>query len=249
LEESAYLGELLAGVFYSVAGCRMLLLAKRTQETPERVLGLTFLLMGVSFLLYQIPLIFQTEHLSTPFSFAGRVVYCVSSVTLALFTRVVFRQTEVWASVLVFGIAISLVIGVGASALGGDWDGFSISNSWFWFEWVANALPFGWIGAEAFIHYRRARRRVRVRLLEPIVCNRFLLWMIVGLLQLSVFLVILVQYAEYEVTGTWSAWSDSTLGALELSTVGAIWLVFFPPAFYCRWMGSATESPRKTAGS
>ena len=66
MEDSAYLGELLAGVFYSVAGYRLLRLALRTQEKPERVLGLTFLLMGASFLLYQIPLVFQSEAVETP---------------------------------------------------------------------------------------------------------------------------------------------------------------------------------------
>ena len=198
LEDGAYLGELLAGVFYAVAGYRMLRLATQTREKPEQLLGWTFLLTGMSYVLYQIPMIWQLEHLNTPFNFAGRVVYCVSSVTLAHFTRIVFRQSEAWASALVFGIAISLVVGVGFSALGGDWDGFSLSNRWFWFEWAANMLPFGWIGVEAFFQYRSGRRRVRVGLLEPIVCNRFLLWMIVGLLQLSVFLTILVQYAEYE---------------------------------------------------
>jgi hypothetical protein len=248
LEGSAYLGELLAGVFYSVAGYRMLRLATQTREKPERVLGWTFLLMGTSFVLYQIPMVFlQLEHLSTPFNFAGRLVYCVSSVTLAHFTRIVFRQREAWASVLVFGIAVSLIVGVGFSALGGDWEGFSLSNRWFWFEWAANMLPFGWIGAEAFFHYRSGRRRVRVGLLEPLVCNRFLLWMIVGLLQLSVFLTILVQYVEYEATGIWAAWSDIALGILELATVGAIWLVFFPPAVYCRWIGDAATSPEQTA--
>jgi hypothetical protein len=203
--------------------------------------------MGVSFTLYQIPLLFPVEHLETQLFFCGRVVYCVSAVTLAHFTRIVFRQTEIWALALVVGVAASLVIGVGCSALTGDFEGFSISNPWFWFEWVANALPFGWIGVEAWLHYRSGRKRVRVGLLEPLVCNRFLLWMIVGVLQLSAFLVSLVQYAEYEVTGVWSTWSDSTLGALEMTTIGTIWLVFFPPAVYCRWIANAAESPEQTA--
>lgn len=249
MEDSAYLGELLAGAFYFIVGYRMLLLAARTRETPERVLGWTFLLMGTSFVLYQIPLVWQSEALETPFNFAARVVYCVSSVTLALFTRVVFRREDFWASALVIGIAVSLVTGVGFSALGGDWDGFSLSNRWFWFEWVASALPFGWIGAEAFLNYRSGRRRVRVGLLEPIVCSRFLLWMIVGFIQLSVFLVVLVQYAEYETTGKWSTWSDTTLGAMEIATIGAIWLVFFPPAVYRRWVGEATTNREPATGN
>ena len=248
MEDSAYFGELLAGAFYIVAGYRMLRLALETQQAPERVLGWTFLLMGASFLLYQMPLVLQSEALETPFNFAARVTYCVSSVTLALFTRIVFRQTEAWASALVLGIAICLVIGVGFSALGGDWDGFSLSNRWFWFEWVANTLPFGWIGVEAFLHYRSGRRRVRIGLLEPIVCNRFLLWMIVGFLQLSVFLIMLAQYAEYEATGKWSAWSDATLGALEIVTIGAIWLVFFPPARYHRWIADAAKIREQATG-
>jgi hypothetical protein len=192
-------------------------------------------------------LLLQAEHLETPLYFSARVAYCVSSVTLALFTRIVFRRSQPWALALVVGVGISLVVGVGCSALGGDFEGFSISNTWFWFEWVANTIPFGWIGIEALIQYRSGRRRVRVGLLEPLVCNRFLLWMIAGLLQSSAFLVSLVQYAEYETTGTWSTWSDSTLGAIEMATIGTIWLVFFPPAVYCRWIANSAKDPEQTA--
>ena len=115
------------------------------------------------------PLLFAVEHLETQLFFCARVIYCLSSVMLAVFTRIVFRPTETWASVLV------------------------------------------------------------------------------GVLQLSTFLVSLAQYAEYEVTGVWSTWSDSTLGVLEMVTIGTIWLVFFPPAVYRRWVANDVESPEQTA--
>ena len=47
--------ELLAGIFFVVAAVPLLRLAGRTQQIPERILGIAFLLMGVSYLFYESP--------------------------------------------------------------------------------------------------------------------------------------------------------------------------------------------------
>jgi hypothetical protein len=49
--EVAFIFELLAGIVVVVAAVTLLRLARRTQQIPERILGITFLLMGVSYLL------------------------------------------------------------------------------------------------------------------------------------------------------------------------------------------------------
>jgi len=46
--EAAFILELLAGIFFVVAAISLLFLAARNQQIPERILGITFLLMGVS---------------------------------------------------------------------------------------------------------------------------------------------------------------------------------------------------------
>ena len=47
------------------------------------------------------------------------------------------------------------------------------------------------------------------------------------------------QYIIYEITTQWLASLSLTLALLELSGVGLVWLVFYPPAVYRRWINRA----------
>ena len=98
------------------------------------MLGASFLSFGVSGVLYSIALLESLTAFWTPLNFAGRVAYLPSAWLIAVFTARVFRPDDRWARWLARGVAVLLVAGVGGSALGGDWEGFSLSNGWFWLE-------------------------------------------------------------------------------------------------------------------
>ena len=236
MEGHAYIGELLAGVVYLIAGIRLLRLSQRTGEAPERLLGTCFIAIAASAFSYVLPNLPRFESLWTPLNFAGRVFVIPYSVIFALFTWRVFRPEARWGGWLVWGSAILLVVGVGGSAMGGDWEGFSISSGWFWLEWVGYTLPFVWAGSETFAQYSRARRRKQLGLCDPLVCNRYLLWALFGTLQVCLSLVLLPQYATYEATNQFTAAWDALYGAIEIVSIVLIWLVFFSPAFYRRWI-------------
>ncbi len=242
MEDHAYIGELLAGIVYLIVGVRLLRLSQRTGEAPERLLGACFLFVSISAALYVLPTFRVFESLWTPLSFAGRVCVIPYSVIFAFFTWRVFRPAERWGGWLVWGTAILLVVGVGGSATGGDWEGYSIRNGWFWFEWVGYTLPYGWAGAEAFVQYGHARRRMRLGLCDALVCNRYLLWASFGMLQVGLSLVVIPQYYEYESTNQFTATWDALYGAIENTSLVMIWLVFFPPAFYRRWIERAAPA-------
>ena len=157
MEDHAYIGELIAGIAYLTVGIRMFRLSQRTGESPERLLGVSFSLIGTSYLFYEIPSIFSLESLWTPLSFAGRVTFDVGIVPFALFTRTVFRRDARWATWLVCGCAVLLTIGVTFSLLAGDAEGMTLSNSWFWFEWVGYTVPSAWMSVEAFLAYVGAK--------------------------------------------------------------------------------------------
>ncbi len=248
MEESAYIGEMLAGIVYLIVGVRLLRLGQRTGEALERLLGVTFLAMGVSSVLYVLPVFSRFESRWTPLTFAGRVGYLPAAVMLALFTRLVFRPDTRWGAWLVWGTAILLVSGVGGSAWGGDWEGFSPSNGWFWLDWLGFTLPFVWAGSEAFAQYRRARRRVRLGLSDPLICNRYLLWALFGALQTFSCLVLLPQYSEYETTSQFTATWDTLYGASIITSLVMIWLVFFPPVLYRRWVNRAALAGQSVEG-
>jgi hypothetical protein len=248
MEGQAYLGELLAGTVYLIVGVRLFLLAQRTGEAPEKLLGVAFLFMGTSAGFYVLPKLSPFESLWTSLNFAGRVCVIPSVVIFTLFTWRVFRPAERWGGWLVWGMAILLVIGVGGSAMGGDWEGFSISNGWFWLEWVGYTLPYGWASSEAFAQYRHARRRARLGLCEPLVRNRYLLWALFGTLQVCLSLVLLPQYVNYETTNQFAAMWDALYGAIEIISLVMIGLVFFAPAFYQRWINSNASVAKPEEG-
>jgi len=132
MEENAYIGELIGGFVYLIACVRLLWLGQRTGEAPERLLGVSFLFVGMAAACYVLPAFSAFEALWTLLNFAGRVCVIPYAVLFAVFTWRVFRPAERWGGWLVSGSAISLVIGIGGSAMGGDWEGFSIRSGWFW---------------------------------------------------------------------------------------------------------------------
>jgi hypothetical protein len=73
-------------------------------------------------------------------------------------------------------------------------------------------------------------------LCDPLVCNRYLLWALYGGLQVCACLVIPPQYYEYETTNLFAATWDALYGASTVTGLVMIWFVFFPPAFYRRWL-------------
>ena len=239
MEGQAYLGELLGGIVYLIAGFRLIRLGQRTGEAPERLLGAIFLFMGVSSELYVLPSLPAFASLWTPLTFAGRVTYLPVAVMLVLFTARVFRPGERWTTWFAWGIAALLLVGTGGSVLAGDLEGFSISNRWFWFEWLGFTLPFGWAGAEALVQHVRARWRVRLGLSEHMVCNRLLLWALFGALQLGSCLVLIPQYAQYERDNLFTATWDMLYSGCVIGSLVMIWLVFFPPVAYRRWIAGA----------
>jgi hypothetical protein len=206
-----------------------------------------FLVTGIALLLYDLPIILESESLWTPLNFAGRVVYLAAPVLLAVFTRRVFRPEGAWAAWMAPGSAILLIAGVGGSVWTGDWEGFSISSPWFWAEWTGYTIPFTWAGAEAFAQYGQARRRLRLGLCDPLICNRYLLWGFFGVMQTLVSVAVIPQYSEYEQGGAFSATWDALISAGEISSLSLIWLIFFVPVFYQRWIQGAAAAKAEQA--
>jgi hypothetical protein len=183
-----------------------------------------------------VPYVPAFEALWIPFVFAGRAAFIPVSVLLALFTRSAFRPNDRWATWLVWAIGALHLTGIGGSVLQGDWEGFSISSGWFWLEWTGYTLPVAWTGLEALAQYGAARRRVRLGLCGPLVCNRMLLWGLFGALQVGLSIVVLFQYAAFEEASVFTEGWDRLYGVFSMSSVVMIWFAFFPPAFYRRWV-------------
>ena len=240
--DGAWIGEFIAGILYLIVGIRLARLASRSGERPERLLSAMFFFSGVSYLLYIVPMAIPIDALWTPFNFAGRVSYIPAPILIALFTREVFRSEARFSTWIVYATSVLLVVGVGASAMVGDWEGFSLGNPFFWLEWVGYTIPFVWAGLEAFGQYRSSLRRQRLGLCDRMVCNRLLLWSIWGMAQVVLSILLLLMYAHFEANNAFSGLHDGLTGAVEVFALGLICLVFFPPRFYQKLVSGSDSS-------
>ena len=98
------------------------------------------------------------------------------------------------------------------------------------------------MASEGFGQYRTARQRLRLGLCEPLVCNRYLLWGLVGAIWMIWEVASTAQLIEYQIIQVWSATMDSLVGGLEIGAIALIWLVFFPPAVDRRWINRAAPA-------
>jgi hypothetical protein len=78
--------------------------------------------------------------------------------------------------------------------------------------------------------------------------NRFLLWGLTGAFWTAYELAYSIQQIEFDATGSFSATMDLTVSALELIPIVCIWLVFFPPSIYRRWIERSDPDPEVAEG-
>jgi hypothetical protein len=245
MEESAYIMEAIAGVILLIVGVRLYLLSRQTGHAPEYFLALMFVVWALGYALYDIPYAFTEgdESIAPFFSFSSLLAINLGNVFLALFTRDVFRKKQRWALWLVVAIAVCLVLGSAGTAWVGDWQQADpLANPGYWPQIVGGLAPAVWMGVEGLAHYASARKRLKIGLCAPLTCHHFLLWGIAGALWAALEIVLVAQDFIYLSAGDWSGALGIVNGLLEIVPIGMIWLVFFAPASYRRWIEGAAPA-------
>jgi hypothetical protein len=238
LDQAAVTLVFLSGISYVVVGIYLLRKASTTRGRPEFYLGLAFLMDGFSYGFSESPFVIGAEALFEEFSFVARVWGGGCSFAIALFTWRVFRSGVAWARVLFWLVVVLIVAGLTVSALEGDWEGITpLSSTGFWLDWLGTMAPFLWLAIESARQYSITRRRVPLGLIDPLVCNRYLLIAVYAALGTIIFFIFAPMYIIYELHGTWSAGLDLAVGSIEICSLAALWVSFSAPAFYRRWLG------------
>jgi hypothetical protein len=166
-----------------------------------------------------------------------------------LFTRNVFRRYSRWATAFVWLDTLMLFSGVGLSMLAGDIEGVVVTSVWFWLDWIGYTAPYVWIAVEASLAYSAAKKRARIGMCTPEIVNCFLLWGCFGAFSMLSDFVLIAVFMEVDRTQLWPRWGDFASGGFEAASTLALWLAFFSPAFYRRWIqrsAGAGVGARKT---
>jgi hypothetical protein len=245
MDENAFLGGAIAGLAYLAAGVRLIRLSWRTQERPDLLVGMSFFIWGLSYACWQIPIASADHPLTQPLYFAGRVLSHVGSIFFASFVWIAFRDRARWAKYLVFAIASGMIAGVAGSIAVGDWEGIRTEdNPWWLVDWAAGAVAMSWVGVEGILQYPKALKRAQLGLCDSLVCNRFLIWGITGAVWTAYSCIYLCQYVEFASEGFWSETMDRAIGGIELTGIALVWLIYFPPDCYRRWVAGAARAPQ-----
>jgi hypothetical protein len=224
-------------------GVRLLCLGRRTRGIPELSIGTGFVVGAV------VGYVPETIVLSTDLLSPAReeIVLTVTQVairlaafSILLFTWRVFRAKESWAAG-VFG-ALSLALLVSYLAFPSTRSYATSSSELFWYDLftVARTACLGWGAVESLSYYARARRRLRIRLLDPLVANRFLLWGI-GLSSITLLMATTLFASAVGVDPAVPGWVllESLAGLVGATT---IWLTFFPSGAYRRLIEARAEA-------
>ncbi|MDP6540081.1 MAG: hypothetical protein QF410_11105 [Planctomycetota bacterium] len=171
----------------------------------------------------------------------GHLCLSLACVALFVFTREVFRPTEVWARNVLWGGTLG-TFATFAMLFG---DG-GVSNEGATSVLLANAfrtVSYLWCFVESRRYGQLMRRRLALGLADPVVANRFSLWAVWTGGLCSALGVVLVLRVLGRIVGVGADALPLFLAPLRLAlllivsvSVAAIWLSFFPPAAYQRWL-------------
>jgi hypothetical protein len=241
MEESAYAAQLLAGLFFVIAGARLIRLSGRAGEAPERLLGLYFAFTGIAYVCWVLPLVAALGSAADTTDVVAWVVYSIGVVPCLMFTRIVFRPTSRWPRWLILGCVAALALSATVLTLNGNHDP-GLDDPFFWIQWLGYTVPCVWMTLEAGRCRRNTVRRARIGLGDPIVMNRYLLLALFGGFQVLACLTDILLTIDFAADREISGAADLLLGGSEVAGLAALWLAFFPPAAYLDWVGGSNQS-------
>jgi hypothetical protein len=156
------------------------------------------------------------------------------------FTWRVFRPGAAWAATL-WALGSWLMLGSAGAATGhlelrGSIDaGIQSARGWAALTIAAVVTAYTWNTFESFRYYLNARRQLRLGLVEPAVCNRFLLWSMStgGWLVLAIVSSVGMAAGQNPLE---SAGFSLAVGVVGLVNSACNTLCFMPPQWYLDWL-------------
>jgi hypothetical protein len=225
-----------------VVGVRLVLLAGRTRQLPELLMGVGVLgigPLGFGGLVAALELDARGLSGAHPAAALASLAMSLGIAAKYVFNWRIYRSTSRLAALAALGgvAAVSATL-----VLEGAATGFSprawMGPGWHWLRQVLQVGCLLWGACEALRYGALMRRRQRLGLADPLVTNRFLLWGVgAGAAGLGSAIGTAVQIAtgQSALDLPWLTLSSSLHG---LVAAVALWLAFVPPAAYRRWIAA-----------
>lgn len=230
-------------------GVRLLLLARQSRQLPELLLGLSCFFGG--FLGSSVDVLRAPGWLTGSVAeFAAEVrIYLLvgSAILMALLAWKAFRPTAAWAGFAAGGLSVLATAWVFEKYVLAGIPAAERPHNLFYmtrFLWIT--LCYLWPGVEAWRFYWRKRKRLRIGLdQDAVVVNRaFMLslaFFSIGVLWGSIFAR--RPLAELGFSYSW----ETVQGPAGLLRSLTLYLAFFPPLFYRKWLQSRVSQQPETS--
>lgn len=218
-------------------GVRLLRLGLRTRGLPELTIGTGFVVGAV---VGYVPetVVLSTDWLSPEgeqlILSVTQVAIRLAALSILLFTWRVFRPDARWAGGLAGLLSACLVVSYVAFPSTQIYAQSTTERLWYDLFAVSRSLCLAWGAIESLLYYAGARKRLRLGLSDPLVCNRFLMWGI----GLSATSMLMASTLLAPLAGVDPAAASWVLLESLLGLIGAIsiFLTFFPPPVYQRFV-------------
>ena len=227
-----------------IVGLRLLRLARRTGEWPERLIGGGFLAGSM----FGYPTLVAADRLRAVTPDPAVILFCagwtglvVSAVCLLAFWQRVYHPDRLAARRTFLVGSVFLVISLFGLVLTQSAGAQASTNAWYLPGLVAQGIAYALNGWASARYWQMLRRRLSLGLVDPIVVNRILLWSTAAwviTLQYLYSTMFVVMTGESSVTG----FGVALVSSLGLIAAGTILLAFFPPRSYLLWLERGSEA-------
>ncbi|MDH5566772.1 MAG: hypothetical protein OEY15_08920 [Myxococcales bacterium] len=209
----------------------------RSGDLPAVLLGAAVGFDGIEWLFWTLCVF--TPAYETPlgdaFAVVCRIGISAAVICLIFFTRVVFRPRDRAAGVALWLLIAAMVVGLFGSGTVGDWGGSRNDHAWNWIELFAQIAGYGWAAWESLAYHLKLRRRAVRGLADPLLANRLLLWSLYAGMYCTTQIGYGTVLAFYETLTQ----LDMLLVAFTITGQISLWLAFFPPPLFARWVRAA----------
>jgi hypothetical protein len=226
---------------------RLLLLARRTRQEPELLLGAAILcaaVLGYGVLIANLVVRGDRTGAEAPalgvfLSGAGRILHDFGVTLFLVFVVRVFRPEAVWAKALAGAMLALLWGGLAAGAVSGAfrYELDAVGRPAWWCEYAVIWTYALWSMVESYRYCGVMRRRAAIGLADPVVANRFFLWGTSSLFTALATWTASIPYAYVGDAEGMVAITPAVRVATALAGIGSVsasLFAFLPPAWYTR---------------